>query len=449
MKSLFLKLYLVFIVSIILFTITFIILNYFQQTRFEKFINNPVISNDIKAFFEALPQPIDINFLNRLANNFELNSKKRICLLNAEDNGNLNCEFHYEKIIELLPQLQQGSRFKNKKLNIIGPYTLVSTQGKVKLLLINDIPKRYISSLISPIRKHFNLLLIIISALVCIIPWLIISHRFSTPLSRLTRVIQAMKKENFRAPIQKEDLTRSDGIGELARVLATVQNTMNKTQSANKDLVARISHELHTPITRITLATGLISRKTPFELETTYKPHLDSIQLDCQQLVTLSDELMDLSRLASGRIEANKEPIKLISVIRQEISSFHALYQQKQILIKISSDEHDRIHGYQKELKTLFRNILENVYKYAEPNSLLHIKQKGLSIEFSNSSKKILPQGDIFEPFVHSGGEELAGHGLGLSFVKQIMELHDGQAKASYIRGIFVLELKFKILSSN
>ena len=100
---------------------------------------------------------------------------------------------------------------------------------------------------------------------------------------------------------------------------------------ANKDLVSRVTHELHTPLTRITLATGLIARKTK---TAELNPQLESIEQDCRQMVDLSNELMDLSRLATGRIEANKESIVLGPFVTQETENFQNLFQERNILIK-------------------------------------------------------------------------------------------------------------------
>lgn len=443
MKTLFWKLYIVFIASILLFSASLIVLSYYQEKQISTLISRPIITNEIKALFNALPQPLSFITLERIADNFHSASNKDVCLLD-ESNALLNCPQLKQSLLSIIDRFKTNSRFQNDQFTIIGPFNVETDRGLIKLLFVKERPKITKFQLLKQVRRHTNLMIILISALVCIIPWLIISHRFSTPLSRLTRVIEAMKKESFEYPISTQDLQRNDGIGELARVLERVQHAMQQTQTANKDLVSRISHELHTPLTRIALATGLIAKKAP-QAELT--PQLESIEKDCQQIVSLSDELMDLSRLASGRINEFKEPISINSLVEDVLSEFHGLYQQRQLMIKQHWHSPIRIQGYRKELRLMLKNLFDNIYKYADTQSLIHInayiRHDAMIIELSNNSKLELPKADVFEPFVHSGNQS-NGHGLGLSFVKQIMELHNGHAQATHVRGIFTMVLSFQ-----
>lgn len=445
MKTLFVKLYIVFIGSIFLFAITVVTLSSYQDGQLKTVISQPAVSEDIEVFFDALPKPVSIEVLKKIVENFSARSKKKICILNETLQPLLCKERLFEAVQPYLSRLEVGSRYLTEKLSFIGPYQIESDKGNVNLIFTHQRCSNEIKRLLLAlnIRKHTNAIIIPIAFFVCIIPWLFISHRFSSPLFRLSKVIHSMKKENFSHPITKQDIQRNDGIGELASVLANVQLAMKKTQDANKDLVSCISHELHTPLARITLAIGLIAKKAP---QDNVKADLESIEEDCRKIEVLGNELMDLSRLASGRTNEDMEEVHLNKFFEEILLDFISLYEQRGLVVKTYWHVPVVIDGYPKELKRLIKNVLDNVFKYAVENTRVEIRSfsnKGkLCIKIRNQFNLRLPKGDLFEPFVHSETES-QGHGFGLSYVQKIMLLHHGKASINTDNGEFTIVLRF------
>lgn len=442
MKALFFKFYLVFIASIVIFTLCVLGLNYAQQKQISRIQANVETSMDIKTYIKVWPTPVPFSQIKQLVNEFKTGSKKNICVLNP-DYSKAYCPGPVGKLLHHAKKLKDGERYIIKGAMILGPFHVDSDRGPLKMFYWKSRRNFSGRNILRFFRGYENLSIIALAILLCAIPWLYVSYAFFKPLSRLSIAIEAMAKGQFDSVINVNDKERSDVIGNLARVLDTMQSAMNQTHEANKNLVTRVAHEIHTPLTRIKLACGLILRKSQGQ---NLDNHLDSIEDDCDLLARISNELMNLSRISSGRSNSEFSEVHLNKIINQVSKEFENLFKQRGLALEIEISEGLVVKGYEKELTLLFTNLFQNAYKYADEHSLVRITNVKSNdqqlIEMVNRTSTPLPHGDVFEPFVHSA-QKHDSHGLGLSFVKQVMNMHKGKANCSLTNGGFCMSLRF------
>lgn len=223
-----------------------------------------------------------------------------------------------------------------------------------------------------------------------------------------------------------------------------------------------ISHEFRTPLT---LILGFVSRMKTIEPQLPKQSDLaEKIDRNAKVLLQLINDIMDLRKLEKDEIRLRKENINP-SVFFQSLSEdFIHLYPTKNIELKFVNElEHTvSIIGDQNRLKSIFYNLLSNAFKFSEGKSQvtvelgLGIRKEGKNSWFKPSSKKhkdkqylilkISDQGigmtkeeikQIFERYYrnsHSyqqGITNTPGSGIGLSFVKMLVDLHQGYIEVS------------------
>ncbi|NND88307.1 MAG: response regulator [Flavobacteriaceae bacterium] len=201
---------------------------------------------------------------------------------------------------------------------------------------------------------------------------------------------------------------------------------------------ANISHEFRTPLSLIKgplqnayLASQRESRKDVIELS------LSSYELmnrNADRLKNLIDELLDLSRLESGKVFLSLTQGGLIAFLRRIIFSFESLAERQNISLNTSFPaELDDAFYDRDKLEKIVSNVLSNAFKYTsekgsvtvavehrEPNIIIKITDTGKGI----SSEDIK---HIFERFYRVESNEEVGSGIGLALTKELVELHNGK----------------------
>jgi signal transduction histidine kinase len=208
-----------------------------------------------------------------------------------------------------------------------------------------------------------------------------------------------------------------------------------KAANALKDeFLATLSHELRTPAGVIGGFVELLKYETLSEDE--QNEALDAIERNSRSLVTLIDDILDVSRVITGKFKLNPKPVDLCAVVESVISAEILAAQTKNIRIVTEFDPSlGPVYGDTTRLQQIFWNLLSNAIKFTPRNgrvkvtlessgarALVKIADTGVGID-----PKFLPH--VFERFRQqdSGMNRVyGGLGLGLSIVKHLVELHGG-----------------------
>ncbi len=220
------------------------------------------------------------------------------------------------------------------------------------------------------------------------------------------------------------------------------------------DFFSNVSHELRTPLHSIKGFTTLMLRDKVPRAET-QKEFLGIIDSQAEHLTRLIDNLLDMSRLESGRFLIDKQPLLIKDLTRKVIDGFYSLASEKGMTISEDIPEIlPEVEADGERVSQVISNLLGNAIKFSEAGAdvtvkcavkdgelLVQVTDHGIGIP-----EEAIPH--LFERF-YRAEDEMArgGTGLGLYISKQIIEAHDGRIWAESTPGegstfSFILPLK-------
>lgn len=277
-------------------------------------------------------------------------------------------------------------------------------------------------------------------------------RRLTNP--QLQELFERVNRSN--APVIKEEMQVMTERGE--RVLKTsavpvikdgysegtvfVLNDITRLRTLERirrDFVSSVSHELRTPLTSIrgyteTLLEGAIDDRE-------HAMHfLSIIHKESEQLTALINDVLDLSRIESGRIEYRFEPLGVGDVVHATVKLFRTALDKKQIELDLRiPDNLAKVFADRNYLEIVVRNLLDNAIKYiADTNGRIRITAYAagdmVKLEVEDNGAGI-PRKDldrIFERFYRvdkARSRDMGGTGLGLSIVKHIVLAHKGNVE--------------------
>ncbi|HEY0076663.1 MAG TPA: response regulator [Abditibacteriaceae bacterium] len=242
-----------------------------------------------------------------------------------------------------------------------------------------------------------------------------------------------------------EELMRRASLAlENAHLYGEAQQSRREAEAANRakdEFLAVVSHELRTPLTPIL---GWVSMLRDHELcsamDDEMRTHaLDAIQQGAEVQSQIIDDLLDVSRIISGKAHLHTRPINLRNVVEAALAAARLSSDKKQIQIWTSFEpDIGLVKGDLRRLQQVVSNLLSNSIKFTPPGGHIEIKlskhndQAQLSV--TDTGKGIGPEflPRVFERFSQadaSASRIHGGLGLGLSIVRHLVELHQGTVK--------------------
>lgn len=212
-----------------------------------------------------------------------------------------------------------------------------------------------------------------------------------------------------------------------------VEDTL-KNEKIKTELISNVSHDLRTPLTSIINYVNIL--KSPDLTEEERNDYLKIVEQKSKKLKVLIDDLFEMSKINSGKIELVKDRIDILSLIHQVVGEYVYLYEDKNIEFKVDSDSEEiymNLDG--KMMSRVIENIVINALKYSLENTRVYIEvvEDDYSVEISCKNianyEMDFDNTEIFERFARgdkSRNSKIEGSGLGLAITKSIIELHDG-----------------------
>jgi len=212
----------------------------------------------------------------------------------------------------------------------------------------------------------------------------------------------------------------------------------------NIDFFNNTAHELKTPLTNISLALKLLGKKHPGIEGDKYA---EILKAENSRLSEQIERVLFLSKMENGEYTLEKEELDIKEVLQEVVEAMSLAVIEKEGSIELDLAAEDlKISGDRFHLGNVFRNLIDNAIKYCEkePQIKISVKEsnKHVQVTFSDNGIGISPQDQnhIFEKFqrVNTGNvRSTKGFGLGLSYVKTVIELHKGlvQVKSELNKG--------------
>lgn len=239
--------------------------------------------------------------------------------------------------------------------------------------------------------------------------------------------------------IQNERRSRQAAEQERARLLereTTLRETAEKENAAKDQFLALLGHELRNPLAAISGATAVLAsdKATP---EARQK-FIGIIQRQNRHLSHIVNDLLDVSRLMSGKIVLDKRLINLAEWVSSCVEALRATEKAAHHQLVVEADD-VWVHGDGVRIEQIVNNLVFNSLKCSAPGTVVRIAVKDAGeralIIVSDSgmgiAREMLEQ--IFEPFVQgppAPGRMPMGLGIGLALVRQIVALHGGEVHA-------------------
>lgn len=202
------------------------------------------------------------------------------------------------------------------------------------------------------------------------------------------------------------------------------------------DFIATISHEFKTPLTSIAMGISLLSDGSVGEISGEQKEILNTIKEDEERLLTLVNDLLELTRIESGKSVFRIQPCSISGIIETSARQFFELAEKNEVNLHYEADENlPKVNADFEKITWVINNLVSNALKYTNAGDEIFIgafKEDGKMKVFVKDTGAGIPeeyQEKIFDKFVQVKGHDLEvrGTGLGLAVVKEIIEIHGGR----------------------
>jgi PAS domain S-box-containing protein len=203
------------------------------------------------------------------------------------------------------------------------------------------------------------------------------------------------------------------------------------------DFISTVTHELRTPLTSIHGSLDMIARGMAGELSEKVRKMLEIAVRNSGRLKKLINDILDVQRFESNRMDFRMEPLKLASVVMSSLENNKSFSEQFNVEFVMELDLPDiEVNADSDRLSQVMDNLLSNAAKFSPPESEVNV-----SVSYRNGMARVdvkdsgpgIPEdfrASVFGKFAQAGGsndEKRRGSGLGLSIAKLIIEKHGGK----------------------
>lgn len=247
--------------------------------------------------------------------------------------------------------------------------------------------------------------------------------------------VRTAELERLNAALETEIAERRRTEADRARLLEEAQEGVRRRD----EFLAMLAHELRNPLASIVSAAEIMQLKGT--LDPDLEPTRQIIERQSAHMSSLLQELLDISRITRGKIELNRAPVDVATIIRDAVDSRwkQSLAASHEIIVELD-DEPLYVDGDATRLQQVFVNLLTNAIKFTDPSgriwigarreqnrAVVFVRDTGVGIARTQLSR-------IFEPFVQvsrSHQRSSEGLGIGLTLVQRLAELHGGSVSAT------------------
>jgi two-component system, sensor histidine kinase len=217
--------------------------------------------------------------------------------------------------------------------------------------------------------------------------------------------------------------------------LTSAYRELERSDRRKSEFLATLAHELRTPLSPIAVGIDLLRQLAPNDAEV--EKVLDAMKRQSVHLVRLVDDLLELSRISRGKIELQRGTLVLADAIEQAVQMCRPLFDEREHTLEVVACP-DRlfVDGDRVRLTQIVNNLLTNAARYTPPHGRVRLEWaregEGVLLRVTDNGRGMSPEliARVFDIFVQGDGDN-SGLGIGLSLVKQLVELHGGSVEAA------------------
>ncbi|NFG60012.1 HAMP domain-containing histidine kinase [Clostridium botulinum] len=359
-------------------------------------------------------------------------------------------------------------KFRKLNLNKISIYLIlvviiaVVVAVQAVLIIISIIFKRHPNIQEYVAKDYFvsiNIFYIIsfLGIAVFLITFVSLVNRKVKYIKFLTKEVKVIKDEGFGKTIKvkgKDELSElCQSINDMSLELRKKIDNEKIIEKNKNELITSVSHDLRTPLTSIIGYVDLL-KKNEFNDKEKFDNYIEIIDERTKSLNRLINELFEYTKLTSHDIKLNYSRLEIVSLIEQMVGEYTPIFNKEKLeVVKDITDKDIFINADIEKIVRVLENLLTNAIKYSEKNSKVLIKlfeeNNYVVVSVLNKAKDITEDDlkNIFERFykVDKSRKEQDSTGLGLSIVKRIVELHNGEIDVNLNEDIIEFKISFPL----
>ncbi|ARI78632.1 sensor histidine kinase [Halobacillus mangrovi] len=302
------------------------------------------------------------------------------------------------------------------------------------------------STIIRDLTSYLSNQFVFIMALTLIITLVVVftlSKLITKPLIRMKEETEKLSRGETTVELNDH---YNDELGVLARSINKLSDDLERMKQERNDFLSSISHELRTPLTYLKGYADIASREQTDEVNK--QKYLKIIKEESENLTSMVQQLFQLAKMDENAFTIQPEQCDIKSLLIQAEESMYPLFTKNEIEVTNTCPSELNFYADPVRFKQVIVNILENAILYSGPHSNVHVAVSNQAAEVEIKIKDdgpgvpedALPH--LFDRLYRvekSRARELGGSGLGLSIVKEIVEMHGGSVKAKNERGLAII----------
>jgi signal transduction histidine kinase len=277
--------------------------------------------------------------------------------------------------------------------------------------------------------------LVLTSGFMC---WLLTRY-LTSPLVKLRAATYKLAAGDLSARADVANHGRKDEVAELVSDFNRMAERLQTLMSAQGRLISDISHELRSPLARLSIASGILRQRSGSQPN----PTLDRVERETERLNKLIEQVLTISTLESGSVEVEKTTLDLCEIAREvsEDASFEAQNCECRVIVDLGGP--CPVCGNRSLLRSAIENVVRNAIRYSPQDSTIELAIRRVE----SDSKKLavlevrdhgpgLPDSEldnVFRPFYRVTDDrdrQTGGTGLGLAICERAIRLHGGSIRA-------------------
>lgn len=242
------------------------------------------------------------------------------------------------------------------------------------------------------------------------------------------------------------DITEQILATRLLQQLTLAQVAAEKAVEVRSEFMSRVSHELRTPLNAILGFAQMLRLNGPMQSGVGVLASVHQIESAGAHLLSLVNDMLDLSSLDAGRLNLFLQPVSLTPVVESCIALIAPHAQERGVTLEVRGDpDIPTVLADVRAVKQVLFNLLGNAVKFAHPDTVVHVllqnaaPEGNISLAVSDEGPGIAPEqlDSLFEPFgrIHVGRTTPTGSGLGLSISQKLVLAMGGRIGVTSVLG--------------
>ena len=380
----------------------------------------------VKKYSEvAVNNDVCVEILDRYGRSIYSKDVLGDCMVHGRENSTYKFLNEIRRI-EQPEALYKVSNPKNSSDMLIYICVLGSVKYPEGYLLINS-ELAPVGSTVSIIKIQLFIITIILIFVAAFIS-VFLANRISRPIDRITKSAENLAKGDLD--------TKFDGRGyleaqKLADTLMYAEKELSRVDTMQRDLIANVSHDLRTPLTMLKAYAEMI-RDLSGDNPVKRNEHLEIIINETDRLSAMVNDILDLSKLESGKQKMNPTEFEINSKMHDIIGRFKGVSDKMGYHIHFIPDSEKIVRCDIVKIEQVIYNLINNAINYTGDDKQVYVRQinqpDGVLIEIEDTGDGIEEDKIklIFDKYYRSENHkrEVVGTGLGLSIVKAVLKLH-------------------------